>query len=94
MGNNSNDVDDRAYSFARSALHELNSVNAQNILITMGDPIMRLADVGRSMKAARHIRHIYMHQPGRKLPAILGANDMCGQSIALESLDLQPLYEH
>lgn len=93
MGDNENDADDRSYAFANSALHELNEINARNILITLGEPVPGPADISRSMKSARHLRHVFLRQAEQKFPAIVGIHDISAPSIPLESLDLSPLYE-
>ena len=93
MGDNENDADERSYTFANSVIHELNAIHSQNILVTIGEPVQGLAEVTRSMESARHLRHVFLHPAKQKFPAVVGARDVCEQSIPLESLDLSPLYE-
>ncbi len=58
LGDHPEDVEERAYSYANSAMHLPELENEQNLLITIGDTVDDFHDIRRSMRSARHLRHL------------------------------------
>ena len=58
LGDHPEDVEERAYSFANSAMHLPEMENEENLLITIGDTVEDFHDIRRSMRVARHLRHL------------------------------------
>ena len=58
LGDHPEDVEERAYSFANSAMHLPEMENEGNLLITIGDTVEDFHDIRRSMRVARHLRHL------------------------------------
>ena len=58
LGDHPEDVEERAYSFANSAMHLPELENEQNLLIAIGDTVEDFHDIRTSMRSARHLRHL------------------------------------
>ena len=58
LGDHPEDVEERAYSFANSAIHLPELENEQHLLITIGDTVEDFHDIRKSMRSARHLRHL------------------------------------
>ncbi len=96
MGDNETDIEERAYSFARSALDELDRSNYPDVRAAIGEMAEHLGDVSRSYQSARHIRHAFesTDQPLR-MRRIIGRGDTPPPAMqSVEPLGIQPLYEH
>jgi two-component system response regulator YesN len=95
LGDNDRDIEERAYSFARSALDELDRAGYGDVRVSIGETVNRLCDVTRSMKSARHTRHImeYSRVPAR-VKRIVGVRDIAEEPPRpVPNLDIQPLYD-
>ena len=58
MGDHPEDVEERAYSFANSAMHLPEMEKEENLLICIGDTVEDFHEIRRSMRSARHLRHL------------------------------------
>ena len=66
LGDSEDDTEDRAYSFASSALNELRERSGcTGILLAIGEIVSRFADIRLSMRSARHTRHLMAARAGR-----------------------------
>lgn len=65
LGDSEDDTEDRAYSFASSALNELERSGCTGILLAIGEIVSRFADIRLSMRSARHTRHLMAARPAR-----------------------------
>ncbi|MBR6030164.1 MAG: response regulator [Clostridia bacterium] len=92
LGDNSADTEERAYSFAGSALQLPELADSDDLLLAIGETVSDYYDIRRSMKSARHVRHLVRSQSpdGRR---IVGPGDTRADSDALEAAELSPLYE-
>lgn len=92
LGDNERDIEERAYSFARSALDELDRAGYGEVRVSIGETVNRFCDITRSMKSARHTRHImdYRRAPAR----IMGVRDIVEEPPRFApNPDIQPLFE-
>ena len=92
LGDNPEDTEERAYSFANSAIHLPEMQKARDTLISVGETVTDFRDIRQSMKNARHRRHLQTAAglDGRK---IISGNEVQAQAIPLSETDLSPLYE-
>ena len=60
LGDHPEDVEERAYSFANSVMHLPEMAGERQLLISIGDTVTDFHEIRRSMRSARHLRH--MHQ--------------------------------
>ena len=74
-GDSSEDVEERAYSFATSLSHELERIGSTEIRIGIGDIVGKPEDIYQSFKTARHIRHLLVERTDEKA-IILGVREM------------------
>lgn len=94
LGDSEADVEERSYSLARSIVCELESIGAQNILVSIGETVNNFAELKASVKSARHIRHQVTAQ-GKTAVRITGvreAGDLPSGRNA-SGLDIRPLHE-
>ena len=95
LGDNEKDIEERAYSFARSALDELDRAGCGDVRAAIGDAVTNFWDVSSSYKSARHARHVAENsrQPVR-MRRIVGAWDVrMQQKKETPALDITPLYD-
>lgn len=92
LGDSEADTEERAYSFASSALSELDRSGAADILLSIGEIVSSFADIRRSMRSARHTRHLMAARP-RAGMRIVGVCEAADTPSALPDLDLRPLNE-
>ena len=92
LGDSEDDTEDRAYSFASSALNELERSGCTGILLAIGEIVSRFADIRLSMRSARHTRHLMAARPGAGM-RIMGVREAADTPDALKDLDLRPLHE-
>ena len=59
LGDHPEDVEERAYSFASSAMQLPELANEADLLITIGDTVMDFHEIRQSMRVARHLRHLH-----------------------------------
>ena len=96
LGDSEQDIEERAYSFARSALDELERSDDSGAWAAIGEMVRHFGDVSRSYQSARHIRRSFENsgQP-LQMRRIIGSRDslpparQSGQAIGVQSL-----YEH
>ena len=94
LGDNENDVEERSYALAQSAVRELNSCGASGILISIGEAADSFSGITQSMKSARHIRHmITARYQSDAMPHIVGVRDIEDVSASKPHLDIHPMYE-
>ncbi len=93
LGGNEADTEERAYAFASSAVYELEVSGAQNIMVAIGEQVSTLTDISRSMKSARHIRHVMNRADRNKAMRIIGTREADDQPNLLPNLDFRPLAE-
>ncbi len=96
LGDSERDIEERAYSFARSALDELDRSGYPDVLAAIGETVTEFGEISRSCYSARHIRRAFENtdrSPGTL--RILGSRDIQPPPPRQgESVGLQPLYEH
>ena len=92
LGDHPEDAEERAYSFAASAMHLPELSGESNLLIAIGETVEDFHDIRRSMKSARHTRHLSRaaEQTGRR---IAGAGETGTPLPTLSEKELSPLYE-
>ena len=92
MGDNPEDTEERAYSFASSASHLPELADDPRLLISIGETVTDFSEVRKSMRSARHTRHIQTAEgdAGRR---IVGVNEATGHPALMTETDLSPLYE-
>ncbi len=74
LGDHPEDVEERAYSFASSALHLPEMEREEHLLIAIGDTVEDFHDIRRSMRSARHLRHLQTAEGpvGRSIISVSG----------------------
>lgn len=92
LGDNPEDAEERAYSFANSAVHLPELIRNETLLIGVGDTVNDFHELRRSMRSARHARHLLAAEgtPGRR---VTGANEETSKQTPLTEAELSPLYE-
>ena len=92
LGDNPEDTEERAYSFANSAMHLPELAKEKRLLISVGDTVTDFRQIRQSMKNARHARHLQgpENNPERR---IIGVNELPGQEKPLSETELSPLHE-
>ncbi len=91
LGDNEQDAEERAYSFASSAAHLPQLENCDDLRLSIGETVRDYYDIRRSMQSARHVRHTAAGQgEGRR---IIGVGELNDRTTLLNSLELSPLYE-
>ena len=58
LGDNPEDTEERAYSFANSAMHLPELAREKRLLIAIGDTVTDFHDIRQSMRNARHAWHL------------------------------------
>ena len=92
LGDNEQDVEERAYSFAASAIRLPELSGHELLLLCIGRPVNDFYAVRQSMKSARHLRHLVMaetHSPRR----IIGEGEVESRTKPVSERDLSPIYE-
>ena len=74
LGDNDSDAEERAYSFAASAVTELERGGCRGIRMSIGETVSQPGCVIDSMKSAAHIRHV-LADHAKDAPAIVGVRD-------------------
>ncbi|MCQ2458064.1 MAG: response regulator [Clostridia bacterium] len=74
LGDNESDTEERAYAFASSAAKELERCGCRKIRACVGEIVGRPADIVKSLKTARNIRHAMEEDPAR--PVIVGVREL------------------
>ncbi len=92
LGDNPEDTEERAYSFANSAIHLPEMLRTDGTLISVGETVTDFHDIRQSMKSARHVRHL-QSTAGMKERRIVSGNEAGSQRTPLSETDLSPLYE-
>ena len=95
LGDSEKDIEERAYSFARSALDELDRGGYPDVRATIGDTVTNFCDISSSYKSARHTRHMVENyrQPLR-MRRIIGSKDVREpRRPETQSMEIQPLYD-
>ena len=92
LGDNPEDAEERAYSFANSAVHLPEFDGDESLLIGVGETVEDFHELRRSMRSARHARHLLAadQTPGRR---VNGADEESGKQTILTETELSPLYE-
>jgi len=92
LGDNPEDTEERAYSFAGSVMHLPELRGAERLLISIGETVTDFGEIRRSMRSARHTRHLQgpENAPERK---IIGVNEAAELKTPLSETELSPLYE-
>ena len=92
LGDNPEDTEERAYSFASSAIHLPEMQKAEGTLISMGETVKDFHEIRQSMRSARHIRHLQTAE-GNTERIIVSGNEISGRRTPLSETELSPLYE-
>jgi two-component system response regulator YesN len=79
LGDTAEDVEERVYATATSLVQELERAGCTNIKTGIGEIVDKPADIFKSFKAARHIRHLLVERDDDKA-LILGTREM-GDSV-------------
>ena len=74
LGSSDGDAEERAYTFASSAVTELERRGVGNVRIGIGETVSEPGHILNSMKSARHIRHVLGDQ-GSETPLVVGVRD-------------------
>ncbi len=74
LGDSDSDAEERAYSFASSAVTEMQRSGCENIQVSIGETVASPSGILESMKSAAHIRHVLADQANGKA-MIVGARD-------------------
>ena len=92
LGDHPGDAEERAYSFANSAVHLPELDRNSGLLIAIGETVDDFHDIRKSMRSARHARHLLAAEntPGRR---VTGVNEEGGRRTPLTEAELSPLYE-
>ena len=94
LGDSEDDCEERAYTFANSAVYELERRGARDILVCVGETVRRFEEIGRSMRSARHARHVIMARGPQKPPMrIVGVRELGDTPSVLSHLEIRPLHE-
>ena len=95
LGDGEKDIEERAYSFARSALDELDRMGYTDVRAAIGETVTDFCNIYTSYKSARHTRHIAENenQP-LHMRRIIGVRDVpAAPRCSDKALELQSLYE-
>ena len=92
LGDHPEDAEERAYSFANSAVHLPEFQEEKHLLIAIGETVDDFHAIRQSMKTARHVRHLQAGKPSEG-HRVLGVNEGDGTQTALSEKELSPLYE-
>ena len=92
LGDSHAETEERAYSFAESAIHLPELIPQRQLLLTIGETVDDFHAIRSSMKSARHIRHL-QRAGGQKGRRIAGANEILNEPKSLSEAELSPLYE-
>ncbi len=92
LGDNPEDTEERAYSFANSAMHQPELSGKKRLLIAVGDTVNDFHEIRQSMKGARHARHLQGPETNEERK-IISVNENTGEQHILSETDLSPLYE-
>ncbi len=92
MGDNHADTEERAYSFANSAIRLPELLGQKELLFAVGETVDDYHLVRRSMQSARHVRHLET-AAGHRGRRIAGVDEAAAQGAGLSEGDLSPLYE-
>ena len=74
LGDNEQDTEERAYAFAASLRAELERISCSDIRISIGKIVSEPAMIVRSLKSARHIRHVLGDQEDERA-LVVGVRD-------------------
>ena len=92
LGDNSEDTEERAYSFANSAMHLPELFNEKRLLISIGETVTDFREIRQSMRSARHARHLQGPEINEERK-IIGVNEKTIPHKPLSETELSPLYE-
>jgi len=92
LGDNPEDTEERAYSFANSAMHLPELAREKRLLIAIGDTVTDFHDIRQSMRNARHARHLQSPETSEER-RIIGVNEETGPQLPLSETELSPLHE-
>lgn len=92
LGDNPEDTEERAYSFASSAVHLPEMEQVEGLLIAVGETVSDFHEIRQSMKSARHIRHLQSTESAGKRKIVSGT-EIEGTRTPLSETELSPLYE-
>ena len=94
LGDSEDDCEERAYTFANSAVYELERTGAQGVLVCIGETARRFEDIGQSMRSARHARHVLAARGSQGAPMrIVGVRELGDTPARISQLDIRPLHE-
>ena len=91
LGDNERDAEERAYSFASSAVQLPQLENCDGLLLSIGETVSDYFDIRRSMQSARFVRQTAAGQ--REERRIIGVGELNDHPAAVDDLELSPLYE-
>lgn len=92
LGDSEEDTEERAYGFANSALRELESIGARNVLLALGEIVDDFSKIHDAMQSARHTRHVMTARKDSSM-RIVGVCELSDTPAALSDLNLSPLYD-
>lgn len=91
MGDAEPDTEERSYAFADSAVKGLENAGVSGVLVTVGEMCSKLAEVGSSMRTARHIRHVMRRGESEMPMKIVGIREMEDRPRKVHMQDFRPL---
>ncbi len=95
LGDSEKDIEERAYSFARSALDEMERAGYADVRAAIGETVTDFCNISSSYKSARHTRHVAENnrQPPQ-MRRIIGARDVREPARPVDrEMALQSLYD-
>ena len=92
MGDNHADTEERAYSFANSAIRLPELLSQEELLFAVGETVDDYHTIRRSMQSARHVRHLQI-AAGLRGRRIAGVDESTAAGGAVSEADLSPLNE-
>ncbi len=92
LGDHPEDAEERAYSFANSAMHLPELEMNDSLLIGIGETVKDFHEIRKSMRSARHARHVLAAE-GVSGRHVTGANEEGGHQTPLTEAELSPLHE-
>lgn len=94
LGDSDDDLEERAYGFAQSALYEIERVSLKPAQMCIGEAVSNFADLSRSYQSAQMVRSAMEESQDADKRRIMGVHDVGLQTNThLINLDVLPLSE-
>ena len=94
LGDNSGDLEERAYGLAQSARYDAERSASVKLLVAIGEDVESLKEISRSLNNAREIMEKLKAGKEENDPRrIMGAQDLTREELSLPDMDAAPLSE-